>query len=161
MNANGTEQVWLQQLIGEWDSILSMDAAPAGAEPAAVGTERVWAIGESWIISENRSKGSDGAASHTVTLIGFEPAKGRFTGGVAGTMAPVFFPYDGALSDDGSELHIETEGPALTEGKASDRYRDVFRVIDADSREVIAQVLDDDGTWRDFLRTRFRRRVMA
>ena len=36
----------------------------------------------------------------------------------------------------------------MTEGRKTDRYRDVIQVIDEDHRESLSMVLGSDGQWR-------------
>jgi hypothetical protein len=151
------EQAWLQGLIGDWTYEFSTADSSDHPGATANGTEKVRPVGDVWIVAENEGVGSDGSVSHSITTIGFEPDKGRFSGSVVGTMAPVLFIYDGALSDDGTSLVLETEGPAMTEGRVTDKYRDVFRVIDDANRETIAEVLGEDGQWREFMSTRYKR----
>lgn len=150
-------QAWLRRLVGAWTYEFST-AADAGEPVAtATGTERVRAMGDAWVVAETEGRSADGDASHSVTTIGFDRAKGRFTGAVAGTMAPFLFVYDGALSEDGRSLILETEGPALAEGRATDRYRDVLTFEGDDARVSRALVLEADGAWREFMSTRYRR----
>ena len=121
------------------------------------GTERVWPIGDSWIVAELRGADSDGGASHSVTTLGFDASKKRIRGVLAGTMAPVLFELDGDVGASGTELLLETEGPAITEGRDIDRYRDVHRVLDTTRRELLAQVFTEDGSWKTFMTTRYTR----
>lgn len=145
---------FLKQLIGDWH----YEFATADGSYTMSGTEKVWGVGE-WIAIENRGIGSDSDASHSVTVLGLNAESGRFHGSFAGSMTPHLFLYDGDLSDDGATLPLETEGPAMTDGKATDRYRDVIAIIDADHRDTYSQVLETDGTWREFMRWRFERRT--
>lgn len=149
---SSTEVDFLKRLIGEWRYTFSLSE---GAYTAS-GVEKIWPVGD-WIAVENKGSGSDDDTSHSVTLLGFDPEKGRFTGSFAGTMTPHLFIYHGSLADDGASLPLETEGPALTEGKKTDRYRDVLVVIDANRRDTVSQVLEADGTWREFMRWRYER----
>lgn len=157
MTNTNIQQTWLQQLIGEWTYEFS--TAEDSDHPGAsfTGTESVRPIGDTWMVAENKGRGFNGSASHSLMTLGYEPDKGRFTGSFAGTMVPVLFLYDGALTEDGTSLILDTEGPAMTEGRATDKYRDIIHILDENNRELIAQVLGDDGQWREFMSTRYRR----
>lgn len=152
-----SEQDWLHRLIGDWVYELSTADDSDHPEATATGTETIRSIGDTWLLVENKGKGSDGSTSHSVTMLGFEPGQSRFTGAVAGTSVPVLFVYNGELSEDKTSLVLETEGPAMTEGRATDRYRDMMHVIDESHRESISLVLGGDGQWREFMRSRYRR----
>lgn len=149
---SNAESDFLRQMVGDWRYAFAM----TDGTYSATGTEKVWSIGD-WIAAENRGEGSDGETMHSLTVLGFNPDTGRFGGSFAGTMTAHLFVYDGVLGEDGATLPLETEGPAIAEGKASDRYRDVLTTIDADHRDIISQVLEADGTWREFMRWRFER----
>ena len=152
-------QQWLWQLVGEWT--YELRTADDSDHPGVLieGTESVRAIGDTWIVSENKGKTSDGDDSHTITIIGYEPEKKRFTGAVAGTAVPTLFVYDGSLGEDGTALMLETEGPAMSEGNDIDRYRDIICIVGHGDRETIAQVLAVNGEWREFMRTKYHRVV--
>lgn len=149
---------WAQMLIGEWD--YQFRTADDSDHPGATasGTESVRAVGDYWLILENIGDSSDGTKSHSVTLIGYDPAKDRFSGAVAGTAVPTLFIYDGEPVERGRILILETEGPAMTEGSETDRYRDVFHVVDHDHRFTAAEVLQENGEWKEFMRTEFTRK---
>jgi hypothetical protein len=157
MSTSTTEQAWLAGLVGDWTYIFEAGASSDHPGTTATGRERVWAIGEVWVALENVSAEAEGTSSHSLTTIGFQPDTGRFMGQVIGTMSAVPFLYDGVLDAPGSELHLVTEGPAITPGNDRDRYRDVFRMTGANDRVTIAQVLTATGEWREFMRTTYRR----
>jgi Protein of unknown function (DUF1579) len=154
-----SDTTWLQQMLGDWTYETRTLPDPGSAGVLATGTERVWAIGETWVVAENKGLGSDGSASHSLVTLGYDAAKGRFAGVHAGTMAPVLFHFDGVLGEGGQALLLDSEGPALSDDKALDKYRDVLRIIDTNRREQIALVLDEAGEWREFMRTRYQRSV--
>ena len=157
MSAVTANEAWLHQLVGDWTYEFSTDDDSDHPGTAASGTETVRAIGDVWVTFENKGTYREGSTSHSVMTVGFEPDKNRFAGSVASTAAPVLFLYEGQLGQDGRSLVLETEGPAMTEGREVDRYRDVIRIIDENTRETSAQVLLDGGEWREFMTWRFRR----
>lgn len=157
MTNEGLEQAWLHRLVGEWIYEFSTSVDSDHANATATGKETVRSIGETWVLLENTGAGPDGSTSHSVTVLGFEPEKKRFTGSFVGTMVPMLFVYDGHLSEDKTSLILDTEGPAMNEGRAMDKYRDVMQVIDENNRESISMVLGSDGQWREFMRSRYRR----
>lgn len=144
---------WLSGLVGEW----TYEFSTSEGSYAATGTERVWAIGDNWIAAENKGLGSDGSPSHSLMTLGYNPENELFTGSFAGTMAPFLFIYEGDLSEDGKDLQLETEGPAMSVGREKDRYRDVLHAVDRDHRDFISEVRTEDGGWEEFMRTRYRR----
>jgi hypothetical protein len=153
-----SKEHWLKQLVGDWTYVLSVGGGLPEAGATVVGTERVWTIGDLWIVAENRETG-DGSSSHSISAISFQPETGRFAGSVASSMTPSLFVYDGDLSEDGTALLLETEGPALSDDRKTDRYRDIIRITGADTRELTAEVREADGAWRRFMVTRYHRAV--
>ncbi len=147
---------WLKQMVGDWTFLFETKDDSEYPGFTMSGTETVKAVGDTWIVAEQKGKGSDGSDSHSVVAIGFEPDKSRFTGSHVGTAVPVLFVYEGDL-DPAGKLVLETEGPAMTEGRKTDRYRDVFTIIDGDTREQSLQVRDANGDWKAFAVSRFTR----
>jgi hypothetical protein len=147
---------WLLKLIGNWT--YEFRTADNSDHPGitAKGTETVRPVGDVWVLLESEGTFSDASRSHSVTALGFEPAIDRFTGSVVSTTVPTLFVYDGHLSDDGLSLILETEGPAMTEGREIDRYRDIIQFTDDNTRTTSAQVLvENNCEWREFMMTRY------
>src|SRR5690606_367005 len=49
------EHEWLQQLIGEWESVAKAEAEPGQPEFECRGTEKIRGLGEIWIVSEGEA----------------------------------------------------------------------------------------------------------
>lgn len=147
---------WLHRLVGEWELNLATSAASEHPGFEAKGRETVRSIG-SGIMLESTSLGSDGSPTHSITLLCSDRIKGRITGSVMTTAVDTLFVYEGTISPDGRSLILETEGPAMTPGRETDRYRDVFVMEDDSSRYMAAELWADDGGWREFMRTTYRR----
>ena len=147
MTSNDATTSWAERFLGEW----TFEIFDAGeTSPTMTGSEIVRLMG-SWLVAEAAGE------FQMLTLIGFDPELDRFTGAVAGTMTPSLFVMNGVRDESGA-LTLETEGPAITKGKKRDRYRDIWRSTGPDSREIAAQVLEADGSWREFMRYIFKRK---
>jgi Protein of unknown function (DUF1579) len=148
---------WLNSLVGEWS--LDFATAESSEHPGfrATGTESIRPIGEG-IVIESVSTGADGSSSRSITLICSHAEKARITGAVMSTAVDTIFNSVGEIGQDGRSLTLETEGPAMTPGRETDRYRDVFVIEDERSRYTAAELLHDDGSWRAFMRTVYRRK---
>jgi len=139
---------WAEPFIGEW----TFEIINAGETvPTMTGIESVRLIG-TWLVAEATGE------FQMLTTVGFDPELDRFVGAVAGTMTPSLFVMNGFRDDASGSLTLETEGPAITEGKKLDRYRDIWRMTGPDTREIAAEVLEADGSWREFMRYMFRRK---
>jgi hypothetical protein len=148
---------WLKQMVGDWTFIFTTSDDSEYPGFTMTGSETVKPVGDTWVMAEQIGIGSDNSPSHSVLVIGQEPGTARFVGSHAGSAVAALFVYDGALDATGA-LALETEGPAMTEGRETDHYRDVFTYTGPDSREQSLQLLGTDGTWTEFARTRFLRR---
>ena len=82
------ERTWLHRVVGDWTYHLTTANDSDYPGVTASGAD------------ENKGNSLDGSASHSVTVVGFEPSKGRFTGSVVATMAPVLFVLDGMLAEN-------------------------------------------------------------
>ena len=139
---------WADPFLGEW----TFEIIDAGETvPTMSGQESVRRVG-TWLVAEATGE------FQMLTMIGFDPELDLFVGAVAGTMTPSLFVMNGARDDKSGVLTLETEGPAITKGNKTDRYRDIWRSTGPDTREIAAEVLEADGSWREFMRYMFRRR---
>jgi len=147
MTSDHTTTDWAQPFLGDW----TFEIFDTGqAEPTMSGQESVRLVG-TWLVAEATGE------FQMLTTIGFDPELGRFVGAVAGTMTPSLFVMSG-VRDESGVLTLETEGPAITEGRKTDRYRDIWRLTGPNTREIAAEVLEADGSWREFMRYVFRRK---
>jgi hypothetical protein len=152
------EHQWLQRLVGEWT--YETDAptdAPAEGCSTWKGTESVRSLGGVWVVAEGQSTSVDGAAASNVMSIGFDPATKRYVGTWIGSMMTNLWVYDGELSADGNSLVLASEGPDMfAEGKTG-LYHDIIEFTDDDHRLLRARIRKEDGTWHEFMVTRYQR----
>jgi len=104
------ETAWLQQSIGNWRYELAALDERGSSAIITTGTERVWPLGDMWVVAENVGEAADGSPTLSLTTIGFEPAWQRFTGSAATTMVPVLFTLDGAIDRATNALQREPKG---------------------------------------------------
>lgn len=157
MDHQNTDAAWLKQLVGTWRFTFETTSDSEAPGYTITGTETIWPVGDFFVAVENRGVDSKGSASHAVISLGYDPERARFIGAHAGSAVSALFVYEGTLDASGTALNLETEGPAMTEGKTIDHYRDVLRIVDADTREQSLQVLDTKGEWKEFARYQFAR----
>jgi hypothetical protein len=158
------EHEWLDQLIGEWSFESESIMSPGEPLIKTSGRESVRSLGGFWTVAEgefsmsadigNPSAGTD----TTITTLGFDPARGRFTGTFVGSMMPYLWLYDGELDADGKRLTLSAEGPGYPSGEGTSTYHDVFWFEDEAHRVMTSSVLQPDGTWNTFMTARYRRK---
>jgi len=136
---------WLDQLIGEWT--FEGRTIPDNPDQRRTGTETVIRRG-AWIIIES----SDDVRFQ----LAFDPATGKVTGDFLSWEHPNLWTYDGAVED--GLLHMRSRGPSFdVEGEETD-YHDVFEILSPDERRLTGRLLGQDGRWRDFTTTIYRRK---
>jgi hypothetical protein len=90
--------------------------------------------------------------------LGYDPQKKRYVGTWVGSMMTYLWVYDGALDSAEKMLTLYTEGPSMsTEGKMA-TYKDVIEFKNDNHRVLISHVLGEDGMWREFVTTHYRRK---
>jgi hypothetical protein len=152
------EHEWLQQLVGEWT--YESEMAEPGKPPVKVkGTGRTRAIGDIWITSEGEGEMGWGCGmASTMTVLGYDPEKGRFVGTWLGTMMSKLWVYEGFLDETKRVLTLESEGPSMTKEGETGKYRDIFTIIDEDYHTMTGNFLGDDGVWHEMMTMHFRRK---
>lgn len=148
------EHGWLQQLVGQWTYEGKM--LPDDGKPPSTGTETVRMLGELWLIAEAEGTMDGTPAAHIITL-GFDPAKQRFSGSFIASMMPSFWIYDGALDTDRKTLRLTAEGPRFDDQPGTALYEDSIEIVSADEHILRGKVQQDDGSWHEFMVTRFLR----
>jgi hypothetical protein len=150
------EHRWLQRLLGEWTYEIEFGPEHHGGK--ATGTERGRAIGDLWVQLEGTGQmpGSSGPTVSIMTL-GFDTAKGRFTGTFIGSMMTHQWLYDGELDVAHDRLTLTSEGPSMSAEGTMALYRDVIEFQTDDRRTLTASMQQPDGTWQPFMTASYRR----
>ena len=151
------EHGWLARLAGDWT--VETEAIMAPGEPAVLntGTEQVRLLGDLWAVCEGQGEMPGGGTATTLMTLGFDPARGRFVGAFIGSMMTHMWIYDGALDPAGQVLTLEAEGPSFTAQGTMGKYQDAITFEGADQRVMTSKYLADDGEWRLFMTSHYRR----
>ena len=91
--------------------------------------------------------------------LALDPATGRVTGDFVHREDPTLWTYDGVI--EGDVMTLTARGPSFdVEGETTD-YEDVWEILSPDERVLTGRFKGVDGQWRDFTRTRYRRKDPA
>lgn len=151
------EHRWLQRLVGEWEFEGGSTAEGDAPDERTEGTETVRQIGELWIAGEARGSMPGGGDATMILTLGFDPQNDRYVGTWIGSMMTHMWIYNGTLDATERVLTLESEGPDFEVPGNTAKYRDVIELIDDDHRTLTGLVLGKDGSWREFMKTRYRR----
>lgn len=151
------EHQWLQRFVGDWTYETEADMGPGQGTATFRGTERVRSLGGLWIIGDGEGGMPGGGTGRTQIVLGYDPEKRRYVGTWVGSMMTQLWVYEGEVDAAGRVLTLNSEGPAMSGERKTDRYRDVFEIVSDDHRVMTSQVLGEDGTWRPFMTTHYRR----
>ena len=155
------EHAWLEQLVGEWRYRGTCAIDDKGTEVIMEGREAVRSLGGAFVIGEGVVAMPDGEEARTLLTIGFDPKTGRFTGSWAGSMMTHFWIYDGWLDEAKRTLILESPGPSFAGDGGTSLYRDCFEIVGPDEKILHARVQEPDGTWREFMTSRYVRAARA
>ncbi|UPY36570.1 DUF1579 family protein [Sediminicoccus sp. KRV36] len=151
------EHGWLHRLLGEW-AYENSCTAPDGQEMTAAGRESFRSLGGYWVVGEAEGTMPGGGPARWMLTLGHDGT--RFRGSWAGSMMGHLFVYAGTLSEDGSTLSLDSEGPGF-DGTGMARYRDEIEMVDDDTRLFRSLVQGPDGAWTLFMSGTSRRLPMA
>ncbi len=151
------EHDWLQQLVGAWT--YEGECVPGPDQPPLkfVGTQSVRSLGGLWILAEGQGEMPGGGAATTLITLGFDPSRRRYTGTFIGTMSNYLWVYDGELDDEGRVLTLSAEGPSMDGDGSMANFQDIVEVKSADLWLLRARVQLPDGSWQEFMETRYTR----
>lgn len=151
------EHRWLRKLLGDWT--YETDLGPEHQGAKATGTERGRAIGDLWVQLEGSgAMPGSGEPATTILTLGFDTAKGRFTGTWIGSMMTHQWLYAGELDAAHDRLTLTSEGPSMTDEGKMALYRDVIEFRRDDERTLTAFMQQPDGGWQLFMTVTYRRK---
>lgn len=148
------EHRWLQQLVGTWK--FSGECKTPEGTSTQEGTQTIRAFGDLWILLEAETKMEAEPMTSIITL-GFDPDKGKFVGSFIATMMTSFWVYEGTLDAAKRVLPLRSEGPRFDGKPGAGQYEDVIEVVSKDEYLFRGRLLQDDGTWLEFMKTRYTR----
>jgi hypothetical protein len=90
--------------------------------------------------------------------LGYDPQKHRYIGTWIGSMMNHLWLYEGAVDGSGNILALESKGPSMKGDAKVANYRDVIEFKSDDHRLLISYAQDDDGSWKEIMRVRYRKR---
>ncbi len=146
------EHQWLQKLVGEW-------TYEADVPVKCGGTQSVRSLDGVWIIGESKGEMPGGAVATMIITLGYDPARKAFVGTWIGSMMTNLWVYDGKLDATETILTLDCEGPAMDGSAKLDKYQDIIEVVNAGHWILRAQVLGEDGAWKPFMTTHYRRKA--
>lgn len=136
---------WLDRLTGDWT--YEGDSVPADPERHSTGSERVFRRG-AWVVIES---GDDARFQ-----LALDPDTGRVTGDFVSWSWPTLWTYEGAVEDN--RLVLSSRGPRFDGRPGEADYQDVWEIVSDAERLMTSRLKGDDGVWRDFNITRYRRK---
>jgi hypothetical protein len=152
------EHEWLQQMLGEWEWEMDAEMEPGRPRERYAGTESVRSLGGVRVIMEGRSTTPDGSLSTSLMTLGYDPERARFAGTFVGSGMTHLWRYEGERDAATGALVLPTEGPSFTDATRTAPYRDVVELRGGDRRVMSSSHQADDGAWRQFMTTQYRRR---
>lgn len=151
------EHVWLQRLVGDWETEMECVMGPDQPPMKSKGIESVRSIGGLWTMGEGKGDAPDGTSVTSIMTLGYDPQKQRFVGTFIASMMTHMWTYEGAL--EGDTLTLDTVGPVFSgePGKMT-KYQDIVSFKSDDHRILTSRMLGDDGKWTEFMSAHYRRK---
>lgn len=154
------EHRWLDQLIGEWTYEAEFSVGPDQPRHKSTGTEDVHSLGGLWVVAKGEGEMPGSGMANTIMTLGFDTHRHSYVGTWVGSMMAYLWIYNGTMDSTGRILTLEAEGPSFArEGKMA-KYRDIISLKDNGVRLLTSFALGDDGRWREFMTTTYKRRLI-
>jgi hypothetical protein len=149
------EHEWLLRLVGDWTMDGTCSMGPDQPEQTMRGTEKVRAIGQLWVQGEGQSEMPGGGTATNIITLGYDIARGRFTGSFISSAMAMMWLYDGVL--EGDVLTLDSEGPDFTDPTRRLKYQDIVEWLPDGRRVLASRVQMPDGNWQPIMRAEYRR----
>jgi hypothetical protein len=152
-----SEHDWLHQFLGEWETEMACRPESSESRIKSKGTERVWSIGDLWIVAENKSEVMNRPMTGVLTL-GYDPERKRYVGTWISSSTAYLWHYTGSLDQSGRVLTLETEGPCPHSTSSVAKFKEVVQVQSKDQRVFTSSMQALDGRWVPLLTINYRRK---
>mgnify|MGYP000870749808 CR=1 FL=1 len=150
------EHGWLMRLAGDWTYAAACPGNESKETPPW--TESVRPMGDLWVVARGGGKMPDGSTADTLMTLGYDPARQRFVGTWAGSMAAYLWVYEGTLDESGTTLTLDTEGPNFMANDGSmTRFQDIITLTPDGQRSFTARMLGADGAWTTIMTADYHR----
>ncbi len=153
MFAKPTEQhQFFAPLAGEWSMEHRCDMGNGQPQVVAKGRVTGRSLKGMWCLLECFGDPTEQHPESWGSLftLGFDSTKSAFVGTFIGSMMNNLWLYEGQLDSSGKVLVLNTTGPKC-DGTGTASYRDKFEVVNDNLWILRSEVLEDSGTWKQFL----------
>jgi hypothetical protein len=157
MPAPEKEHMWLQQLVGEWETETEAVMEPGKPPIKCKGSESARSVGGFWVLAENKGSFMDMPVTGILTL-GYDAGKKQYTGTWVCSMMPHIWRYEGTMDAAGKVLTLETQGPDPTSPGKLARFKDVLELKSKDHKVMTSSMQKEDGEWVTFATMHYRRK---
>lgn len=146
---------WLLRLVGDWTMESTCSMGPGQPEQTLRGTEKVRALGALWVQGEGQAEMPGGGTCTNIITLGYDIARGRFTGSFISSAMSMMWLYDGVR--EGDVLTLDSEGPDFTDPTRRLKYQDIVEWLPDGRRVLASRVQMPDGNWIPIMRAEYRR----
>ena len=151
------QHMWLQQLVGEWDSTCEAMMGPDSPPMKMESTESVRSIGGLWVLAEGKWS-NGGEPMTTLMTLGYNAEQNAYVGTWVDSMQTHMWVYRGTLDEAKKTLTLEATGPRMDDPSKMAKYRDAITIVSADHKQLTSSVLGDDGKWTQFMTGNYHRK---
>ncbi len=151
------EHSWLQQIVGEWETVTEIHMEPGQPPMKAEGTETVRAVGGFWVVGESWGE-MMGMPFHGISTMGYDLEKEAFVGTWIDSMNSYLWNYVGTLSEDGKSLILSTEGPCPMTPGIHTKFQEVLEIKSPDHKVFTSSIQGEDGKWVKMIEVNARRK---
>jgi len=151
------EHQWLEQLAGEWNSVMEATMGPDQPPMKCEGTQSAKMIGGRWLAATGQGV-MMGTPMTSVLTLGFDPAKEKYVGTFIASCGNELWTYEGKVSDDGKKLVLDTEGPNMMAPGTTSKYQETIEVKDKDHYVFTSAMEGPDGKMITFMTADYTRK---
>ena len=151
------EHQWLAQLAGEWNASITAKPGPEAPEIKAEATQSAKMIGDRWLIATGDGE-MMGQPMTSILTLGYDPAKEKYVGTFISSCGNELWTYEGAVSEDGKTLVLETEGPNMMSPGETSGYRETIAFKDKDHYTFTSAIEGEDGKFVEFMTAEYERK---
>ena len=144
------EHQWLERLVGDWVVESECQTGPDQPPETTKGRMTCRSLGGLWTILESEGESTETGTWSSIMTLGYDLETKRYMGTFIASIMSHLWLYSGSVDESGRKLTLDTEGPKFNQDGLA-KYQDIIEIVGDDHWVLTSQILEDDGTWQQFM----------
>ena len=144
------EHQFLDKFVGTWETQSEGTVGPDQPPMKCKGMMKSRSLGGFWLVNEMTGD-MMGTPMTGIQTIGYNTDKQKYVGTWVDSMMNHMWHYEGSVTEAGTTLTLEAEGPNFMADGKTTKFRDIYEFKSPDHIHATSTMLGEDGKWVVFM----------